>query len=101
MGSLMDYSQHYKEVYSDNNEVEAEEPFGYIQWKGTDVCMDLHCKCGHHGHVDDEFFYYYVCPKCKTTYAVGNKVKLIELNEENKEFVEKDRPNLIKTSFIE
>jgi len=22
-------------------------PHGWVQWKGTDVCMDVHCACGH------------------------------------------------------
>lgn len=37
---------------------------GWIQWKGTDVCMDVHCKCGEHSHLDAEFAYYIKCPKC-------------------------------------
>lgn len=70
----------YKQVYSrDNPET---EPYGWIQWKGTDVCIDIHCKCGHHGHVDTDFFYHYVCPKCGTKYSVGQNVKLIELTPE-------------------
>ena len=23
-----------------------EAPYAYIQWKGTDVCLDVHCTCG-------------------------------------------------------
>lgn len=57
-------------------------PHGWIQWKGTDICIDLHCKCGYHGHIDGEFFYYYECPSCKTRYAVGQHVILIELTPE-------------------
>lgn len=55
---------------------------GWIQWKGTDVCMDVHCKCGYSGHVDSDFFYYFECPMCHSKYAVGSTVKLIELTEE-------------------
>ena len=29
----------------------------FIQWKGTDVCMDFHCKCGAHLHIDGMFVY--------------------------------------------
>ena len=57
-------------------------PHGWIQWKGTDVCIGLHCMCGYHGHVDAEFFYYYKCPKCEAKYAVGQIVKLIPLSDE-------------------
>lgn len=70
----------YNSVYSqDNPEGEAH---GWIQWKGTNVCMDIHCKCGHHGHIDADFFYGYECPACHTKYAVGQNVKLIQLNKE-------------------
>lgn len=55
---------------------------GWIQWKGTDVCMDTHCKCGHHGHIDAEFFYFYICPKCKTRYRVGQTVQFNEMTSE-------------------
>jgi hypothetical protein len=30
---------------------------GWIQWKGTDVCMDIHCECGTLSHIDGEFAY--------------------------------------------
>lgn len=53
-----------------------------IQWKGTDVCCDVHCKCGHFGHIDGGFFYTYKCPCCGTVYAVGAVVKLIEVTPE-------------------
>ncbi len=75
----------YEAVYSqDNPEGDAH---GCIQWKGTDVCIDLHCKCGYHGHFDGDFFYFYECPSCHAKYAVGQNVKLIPLNEEQREHV--------------
>lgn len=55
--------------------------YGWIQWKGTEVCIDLHCDCGFLGHFDGEFFYYYECPNCKKKYAVGQNIKLIALTE--------------------
>ena len=55
----------------------------FIQWKGTDVCCDVHCpNCGFHGHVDAEFFYHYKCPSCKKVYIVGNRVILVEVGYE-------------------
>lgn len=32
-------------------------PHGWIQWKGTDVCMDFHCECGEANHYDGYFAY--------------------------------------------
>lgn len=30
-------------------------PYAFIQWKGTDVCMDFHCECGAHCHFNSDF----------------------------------------------
>lgn len=70
-----------KQVYSRDTPVQ-DQPHGWIQWKGTDVCIDLHCACGHHGHFDGEFFYYYECPACHAKYAVGRNIALIPLTAE-------------------
>lgn len=60
------------------------ETHGWIQWKGTAVCMDFHCKCGCAGHIDDEFVYYVECPECHTLYEVSGFVEMIEADEENR-----------------
>ncbi len=49
---------------------------GWIQWKGTDVCMDIHCLCGELTHVDGEFGYYVECSKCGRVYEVDPTVSL-------------------------
>lgn len=81
------HDRHYDQVYAQDNPVPTGEAHGSIQWKGTEVCMDISCKCGHHSHFDGEFFYYFECPKCKAKYAVGQNVKLIPLNAEQADFV--------------
>lgn len=68
-----------------------EGPHGWIQWKGTDVCMDVRCTCGAQMHVDGEFVYYIGCKLCGRTYAVGAYVKLVELTDPK--HVEKARAN--------
>lgn len=72
----------YTDVIVPNDFDVTDRPYGWIQWKGTDVCIDLHCVCGHHGHFDGDFFYYYQCPECKAKYAVGMNVALIPLTEQ-------------------
>lgn len=57
-------------------------PHGWVQWKGTDACVDLHCICGYLGHIDSDFFYRYRCRECGRRYAVGQYVRLIELTDE-------------------
>ena len=58
------------------------KPNGWIQWKGTSVCMDIHCKCGCHSHIDAKFAYHVKCPKCGTVYMCNGHIELIELKEE-------------------
>jgi len=77
---MMAYSEFYDRVYSRDNP--KNDPYGWIQWKGTNVCMDIHCLCGYFGHVDQEFFYFYECPECHRKFAVGQNIKLIELDSE-------------------
>lgn len=71
-------SDAYTDVYS--NDHPGDGAHGWIQWKGTDVCVDLHCACGSHGHFDGYFMYSVQCEDCGRRYAVGQNVKLIELN---------------------
>lgn len=56
--------------------------WGWIQWKGTDVCMDIHCKCGALAHIDADFAYHVKCTYCGTVYFINGHVELIELEEE-------------------
>lgn len=62
-------------------ESKLDVPCGIIQWKGTDVCMDCHCKCGAHFHFDDSFLYDIACPKCNQVFSVGYYVKLIPITD--------------------
>jgi len=57
------------------------EPRAIINWKATNVCMDVYCKCGTRFHIDSDFCYAVQCPKCATFYACGSRIELIELEE--------------------
>ena len=59
-------------------------PFAFIQWQGTDVCMDVHCVCGEGGHVDAEFTFSVKCGRCGRMYFCKPYIELIEY-EEHKE----------------
>lgn len=48
----------------------------FIQWKGTEVCMDFHCPCGHHSHFDAAFAYWVKCAGCGTIYKLGTQVRV-------------------------
>jgi hypothetical protein len=58
------------------------KPHGWIQWKGTDVSMDVHCKCGDVFHIDGFFAYYTKCPNCHIVYMCNGHIELIELEKE-------------------
>lgn len=57
--------------------VDTNQPHGWIQWKGTNVCIDLRCECGADGHLDGDFVYAVKCGKCGAIYALDAHVKLI------------------------
>ena len=60
---------------------------GWIQWKGTAVCMDIYCKCGESSHVDSDFCYNVKCGSCGRVYMCNGYIELIELRQEPKECV--------------
>ncbi len=72
-------NERWSEIWERTRAIGAMDlPYGSIQWKGTNVCIDLHCVCGEHSHVDAEFFYRFQCPECGRKYHVSANVKLIE-----------------------
>jgi hypothetical protein len=74
----------YDEIHGADDAAYKGKPHGWIQWKGTDVCIDIYCECGDHGHVDDEFFYHYQCHACGRRYEVGCNVALIPLRDDQR-----------------
>lgn len=58
-------------------------PHAWIQWKGTDVCMDVHCSCGAHSHIDADFTYFVECPACGQVFAMCANVRMIPVAEKD------------------
>lgn len=48
----------------------------HIQWKGTEVCMDLVCFCGQRLHIDAGFAYAVRCHACERVLELGTSVTL-------------------------
>jgi hypothetical protein len=61
------------------------QPHGWIQWKGTEACVDLHCSCGAHGHFDGYFMYRVKCAHCGQAYAVAQNVVLAPVTPEQEQ----------------
>lgn len=49
---------------------EEPSPRAFIQWKGTEVCMDFYCECGAHLHFDGFFAYAMRCPHCHVAWEM-------------------------------
>lgn len=67
----------YERVYA-ASPVDQKRPRGWIQWKGTEVCVDIHCSCGRLGHVDGMFAYSVRCP-CGKLWGMDPNITLVEL----------------------
>lgn len=59
-------------------------PYGLVQWKNTDVCMEIQCTCGTDLHVDGYFAYYVQCPKCGCIFECDPVIHLVELSKAKK-----------------
>lgn len=57
-------------------------PFAFIQWKGTNACMDVHCTCGALLHIDADFAYNVRCPRCGQCYETGSYVTMFPVQPE-------------------
>ena len=49
----------------------------FIQWKGTDVCLDFHCECGEAGHFDGDFAYQLRCGACQRVWDLPHTLALV------------------------
>ncbi len=47
-----------------DNHDKQKAPYAFIQWKGTDVCMDFECVCGGRCHFDGFGLYTVRCDHC-------------------------------------
>ena len=57
-------------------QVEHDVPYGWIQWKGTDVCIDIWCKCGAVMHFDGSFMYYVQCLYCHQIWEMDGHIQM-------------------------
>ena len=57
------------------DEGSPEGTYAFIQWKGTNVCMDFQCDCGHSQHIDAMFCYTVTCPGCGAVWEMPAYVR--------------------------
>jgi hypothetical protein len=51
-------------------------PEAFIQWKGTDACLDLYCTCGEQFHFDGYFAVELTCGDCGQTYELPHMLRI-------------------------
>jgi hypothetical protein len=56
-------------------------PRAFVQWKGTDVCMDVYCLCEEQFHVDADFAYAVRCPHCNRVLEMKSVIEMREIDE--------------------
>ena len=71
-----------RDILGEDGASMQDQPHGWIQWKGTDVCIDLYCACGAHLHFDGTFLYHWICPHCQRHYESGSHVRMYEMTAE-------------------
>jgi hypothetical protein len=54
----------------------SHRPGVFIQWKGTDVCLDMYCGCGRNLHFDGFFAYELTCGHCGQTYELPDMLEV-------------------------
>jgi hypothetical protein len=79
----------YKKVTTATEAEEIQEtyegkPHGRLQWKGSDVCMDVHCVCGELAHFDGDYTFFIQCPTCGRIYYCNSHIEFIEIEKEPK-----------------
>lgn len=75
--------------WTTRHEQHPEYPNGWIQWKGTGVCMDVHLPCCDDAHVDADFCYFIKC-SCGKVWNLDPTIKLVELHPDEVPLVGND-----------
>lgn len=82
--------------HSHQVDVHPDKGYASIQHKGSDLCMDVHCECGHHGHIDEAFCLYYQCQACQRVFIVGAVLMLASVPEDLVLYVLGELDGLVK-----
>lgn len=71
----------YKAAYDEVYKRTRGPGFGWIQWKGTDACIDVECLCGNVEHLDGFFQYGWRCGECHRIYALDPIIQLLPVTD--------------------
>jgi hypothetical protein len=77
------------------NNSTRDRPRAFIQYKGTDICCDIHCpNCKAHGHIDSYFCYQYRCLICNKVYELSPFIEMKEIENPDKQEMENAKVDL-------
>jgi hypothetical protein len=54
-----------------------------LQWKGTSICCDLRCECGHQSHIDSFFAYNVQCAGCGAVYRLPDRLDVVKVEPDD------------------
>jgi hypothetical protein len=60
-------------------ETYKDKAHGWLQWKATNVFIEIRCICGETSDFDGYFMYAVQCPYCKRIYMANEHIQLIEV----------------------
>ena len=87
------------------NFIEQGRPEGtssFLQWKGTDVCLDFDCECGWSTHYDGFFAYTVECPNCETVWEAPDYISYRKSQRPDGHiFLTKDNPAWVAGGSVE
>ena len=53
----------------------------FIQWKSTDIMIEVYCPCGGGGYFSGWFMYFIKCTSCGQVYECGTSIELKPIDE--------------------
>jgi hypothetical protein len=62
-------------VVDDERVSDEKRPDVFVQWKGTDACLDFWCACGADLHFDGYFAMDFTCGQCGQTWELPHKLE--------------------------
>lgn len=76
----------FQEIYGPSRN--EDDTRSFIQWKGTNACVDLVCpRCNHRAHFDGYFLYAWKCSNCSAYYAMPIYLTPIPIAVEQAEYL--------------
>ncbi len=79
-----------KQLYDLMDDKPKPKTYATMQMKGTDICADFQCECGHHNHYDGYFAHALKCSGCGAIYGVNPTIELTKINNFEGSFLESE-----------